>query len=89
MQKLRFLIAYDIKNKKRLVKIARMLEKRGVRIEYSVFYMEATKEEMSEFAISLASKINTQEDDIRIYIIEENEIALGNALVLDEIFILK
>ncbi|WP_457563701.1 CRISPR-associated endonuclease Cas2 [Caminibacter pacificus] len=89
MQRKKFLIAYDIKDVKRLRRVAKLLEKNGVRIEYSVFYMEATKEEMSEFAINLSSLIEPEADDVRIYIIEDEGLALGNAQVIEEIFILK
>ncbi|WP_456488748.1 CRISPR-associated endonuclease Cas2 [Caminibacter pacificus] len=89
MQRKKFLIAYDIKDVKRLRRVAKLLEKNGVRIEYSVFYMEATKEEMSEFAINLSFLIEPEADDVRIYIIEDEGLALGNAQVIEEIFILK
>jgi len=85
----KFLVAYDIRDLKRLRRVAKLLEKNGVRIEYSVFYMESTKDEMSEFAINLSVLINPDEDDVRIYIIEDEGLALGNAQLIEEIFILK
>ena len=33
-----FLVAYDIKDNKRLAKFARRMEKIGVKIEYSIFF---------------------------------------------------
>ncbi|NPA88508.1 MAG: CRISPR-associated endonuclease Cas2 [Epsilonproteobacteria bacterium] len=85
----KFLVAYDIRDLKRLRRVAKLLEKNGVRIEYSVFYMESTKDEMSEFAINLSVLIDPDEDDVRIYIIEDEGFALGNAQLIEEIFILK
>ncbi|WP_456479568.1 CRISPR-associated endonuclease Cas2 [Nautilia sp.] len=84
-----FLIAYDIKNQKRLVKVAKRLEKIGVRIEYSIFYVKMQKSEMIEFAICLSDIIDSEEDDIRIYEIIDYGVALGNAALLDEIFLVK
>jgi len=83
-----FLIAYDIKNKKRLSKLARYLQKIGIRIEYSVFYVKASKDEMVEIAIKISEIIN-QDDDVRIYEILDYGIVLGNGIVLDEVCILK
>lgn len=84
-----FIVAYDIADSKRLRKVAKKLEKIGIRIEYSIFYVKITKEEMTEFAIELSKIINEKEDDIRIYEITEYGIALGKATPLEDIFILR
>ena len=84
-----FLIAYDIADKKRVAKIGRFLSKIGIRIEYSIFYIKATKEEMVEIAMKINDIIEPEMDDVRIYKIEDYGIALGNADLLDELFIIK
>ncbi len=84
-----FLIAYDIADTKRLAKLGRFLSKIGVRIEYSVFYVKASKEEMVEIAMKINDIIEPKMDDVRIYEIEDYGIALGTAEPLDEIFIIK
>ena len=84
-----FLIAYDIADNKRVAKLGRFLSKIGVRIEYSIFYIKASKEEMIEIAMKINDIIDTEADDVRIYEIEDHGIALGTADLLDEIFIIK
>jgi len=84
-----FLVAYDIKDNKRLAKFARRMERVGVRIEYSIFFVPSiTKEEMSEIAIEL-NKLLEDEDDVRIYKVTDYGIALGAADPLDDILILR
>ena len=84
-----FLIAYDVADTKRVAKLGRFLSKTGVRIEYSVFYVKATKDEMVEIAMKINDIIKPEMDDVRIYEIEDYGIALGMAGLLDELFIIK
>ena len=84
-----FIVAYDITDPKRLKKVAKILEKVGVRIEYSLFFVKTTKEEMTETAINISNIIDHETDDIRIYTVEEYGIAIGKADPLDEIFIIR
>jgi len=84
-----FLIAYDIADNKRVAKLGRFLSKVGVRVEYSIFYVKAAKDEMTEIAMKITNIIDTEMDDVRIYEIEDYGIALGNADLLDEMFLIK
>ncbi|MEO1958349.1 MAG: CRISPR-associated endonuclease Cas2 [Nautiliaceae bacterium] len=84
-----FIVAYDISDKKRLAKVARLLGKVGVRIEYSLFFVRVKKQEMIEIAFDIAEIIDTKKDDVRIYEIEDYGIALGDAQLLDEIYIIR
>ena len=84
-----FIISYDIKNQKRLAKFSRKVEKIGVRIQYSVFFIRLTKEEMAELALELSEIIDSNEDDVRIYEIEDYGISLGCATNLEKIFIIR
>ena len=43
MKKMNFVITYDISDNKRLRKVALFLEKNAIRIEYSVFFVEAER----------------------------------------------
>ena len=84
-----FLICYDIKDNKRLARFARKIEKFAIRIEYSVFFApNFSKEDMAEIAIEI-NKLLEDEDDVRIYEVEDYGIALGNAVPLEDIFILR
>jgi len=84
-----FLVAYDIADTKRVIKLGRFLSKIGIRIEYSIFYVKASKDEMIEIAMKINDIIDAEMDDVRIYEIEDYGIALGKADLLDELFIIK
>ena len=90
MRKNDYLICYDIANPKRLAKLARMLEKEVIRIQYSIFIAKGfTKEKIYKIADAITDIIDPNEDDVRIYTIKDKGIAMGNAFDLDEIFIIK
>ncbi len=68
MQRYDFVICYDIADKKRLRKIARVLEKTAIRIQKSIFfYQQATHDDIKTVTTSLNNLLNEEEDDIRIY----------------------
>ena len=84
-----FLVAYDIKDNKRLAKFARKMEKIGIRIEYSLFFVpDISKSKMIEITIKL-NELLEDEDDVRIYKVVDYGIALGAADTLEDIFILR
>jgi len=84
-----FLICYDIRCQKRIAKFVRKLEKFAIRVEYSVFFApNISKDKMSEYAIEL-NEVLEDEDDVRIYEVEDYGIVLGNAMPLEDIFILR
>ena len=88
MKKRDYLICYDIADPKRLAKIAKYLEKEAIRIQYSIFLAKgATKERIYAIAQNLVEMIEPEEDDVRIYEIEENTAMMGKAYNVDEIFI--
>jgi len=90
MRKDDYLICYDIADKKRVAKIARYLEKKAFRIQYSIFLLKnASKEEIYAIAQDLNELIEPKEDDIRIYTVEEKGVSIGVAYDLDEIFIIR
>jgi len=62
-----FVIAYDIKDDKRLRKIAKFMEKEAIRIQLSVFFLrEATKDDILKI-VKKSKEIMEDEDDFRIY----------------------
>jgi len=84
-----FLIAYDIKDNKRLAKFCKRLEKLAIRIEYSVFFMpNVTKEYVTEKIIEL-NKLLDDEDDVRVYRVIDEGIVIGNGEILSEIFVFR
>ena len=79
-----FIIAYDIADPKRLRKIAKILEKKVLRIQYSIYILyDATEQEAINLVRSLDKIYNEKEDDIRIYKIKNYGLHFGSALDLN------
>jgi len=84
-----FLICYDIADKKRLAKIAKIIEVEALRIQRSVyFYAGVTKKELDSLISKILVILNIKIDDLRIYTIQNNGIHLGSAINLDSPFII-
>jgi CRISPR-associated protein Cas2 len=82
--KMDFLVCYDISDKKRLSRVARVVEKYAMRIQRSVyFYEQVSKAELDIFVKKIASLVDEKRDDIRIYTIKDKGLALGKAMDLD------
>ena len=63
MSKLQFyLIIYDIADEKRLVKVAKMMENYGVRVQKSVFEAALTKKVLKKLRLDLLQVIDIDED---------------------------
>lgn len=78
-----FLICYDITDKKRLSKIAKLVERRALRIQRSVyFYEQVTKAELMVLVDKVLTILDKEADDLRIYTIKNRGIALGSAIDL-------
>jgi CRISPR-associated protein Cas2 len=89
MKQYDFLISYDIADQKRLAKIARVLEKEAIRIQYSLFfYKDATKVELHRLLKKILKIYNEQEDDIRVYKIKNYGLHFGTAIDLKNPFII-
>ena len=68
MRRYDFIIAYDIADVKRLRKIARVIEKQAMRIQYSVYiFYDATHQELTALLNSVTKIYNEKYDDIRVY----------------------
>jgi CRISPR-associated protein Cas2 len=63
------LIAYDIANPKRLVRLHRALKRRATPIQYSVFYAELSRAALVDVAALIESIIDPRKDDVRIYLL--------------------
>ncbi len=79
-----YIITYDISDEKRLVKIAKMIEKQAFRVQRSVYiYPDATVKELSCLVQNVVSLIHKDRDDLRVYKISKGNISLGSAIDLD------
>jgi len=89
MKKQDFLICYDIADEKRVGKIGKLVEKEALRIQRSVyFYEQVTRNELIILVEKVLSLLDEEADDLRVYIIRNKGIALGEAVDLENPFIL-
>ena len=61
------LVVYDIPDDKRRTKLAVFLEGYGRRVQYSVFECFLTLREMEGLHQAIEWRVNTDEDDVRLY----------------------
>ena len=74
------LIVYDIPNDKRRNKLATFLEGYGRRVQYSVFECFLELGEMRELHQKLQTRVNEEEDNVRLYWISKD--ALSRVLTI-------
>lgn len=63
----RWIVTYDITDRRRGGRVFRLLKGRGVPLQYSVFVVEATPAEMQRLMAQLKELIVLQADDVRAY----------------------
>ncbi|PID64634.1 MAG: CRISPR-associated endonuclease Cas2 [Gammaproteobacteria bacterium] len=62
-----YVIAYDIRNEKRLRRLHYYLKKEAVALQKSVFLLSADAEGRNRVKAEIKSRVNNREDDVRIY----------------------
>ena len=62
-----FLVAYDIREPRRLRRVAKVCEDFGIRVEYSVFECDLPEERFRELWRSLESEIDSEDDALLAY----------------------
>jgi CRISPR-associated protein Cas2 len=74
-----WLIAYDIADPRRLRRVHRYLCRHAVPVQYSVFTTRSAPMKLGLIRAGLASILNADEDDVRIYPVPEpaNLVVLG------------
>ena len=68
----KWLVCYDISNRKNWARVFKLLKKHGVPLQYSVFMLTTHAAAIGSLAAQLTSMINLKTDDIRIYRLAEN-----------------
>lgn len=68
MHKNNFLICYDIRDKKRLQRLQRLISSHAIQIQYSVYYTTLYRHEMDAIIDKIKPIINATDDDVRIYV---------------------
>ena len=66
-----YLVAYDIACPRRLAKIHRLLKRKGIAIQKSVFLVRGTEQDIDTFFDLLTTVIVRREDDLRAYPIRD------------------
>lgn len=62
-----WLIAYDIREPRRLQRVHRYLKRHAIPLQYSVFVTRANAAQLGNLRAGLAQIINAKVDDVRIY----------------------
>ena len=84
-----FLLCYDICDKKRLAKIAKIIEPEAMRIQRSVyFYERVSKKELNLLLERVLAILDEKVEDFRVYTIQNKGICLGNAVDLENPLVL-
>jgi CRISPR-associated protein Cas2 len=78
-----YIIAYDITSPRRLARIYRYMQKTGVHIEYSVFYVTCDNRRILAILDELAALIDPRHDDLRCYPLPARgvKLSLGKAIL--------
>lgn len=86
----RWLIAYDIRDPRRLARVHRALTKAAVPVQYSLFAAAGSPRAMRELAAALEEKIDTRVDDVRFYPVPEqiHVYTIGATMLPDQVFLL-
>lgn len=66
MARRRYLVAYDIRDDKRLRNVAVCMEGYGDRIQYSVFVCDLSDQELVAMRVHLESRIKSSEDSVMV-----------------------
>jgi CRISPR-associated protein Cas2 len=84
-----WLVTYDIADPRRLLRVHRALKKEGTPMQYSVFWVQASRLRMEAIMAQLAGLIDKREDDVRSYPIPLNawSVSLGNSMLPKDILI--
>ena len=82
-----YIISYDIRDPKRLSRLARRLEKRAMRIQKSVYlYASVSRKDLLDIINMINAVIDSEADDVRIYRMLDPGISLAQAVDLGDPF---
>lgn len=86
-----WLICYDIKNPKRLMRVHRWMKGQGLPIQYSVFTALLNKAELRRLILDLHARILPTQDDVRFYPLPDlpKQICLGVQVFPEGVYLLE
>ena len=76
---MRYLIAYDIADPRRLRRVARLLEKRALRCQKSVFFAEVTPNQLQQILDEVEQLIDGRADCLQAWRLAADQPAEGQA----------
>mgnify|MGYP001190399295 CR=1 FL=1 len=62
-----YLLAYDIADPRRLARVARIVSREALRIQYSVYVAELSHRQLRDLVATLRQAVDPRADDLRIY----------------------
>ena len=62
-----YILAYDIRCKKRLARVHKLMTQWGIPIQYSVFAVDLTPRGLERLWMALYRVVDPDEDDVRLY----------------------
>ena len=89
MKRADYIVCYDIADPRRLSRLSRALEKKLFRFQYSLYLAKNyTKEQIYALCEEINAIIDPEEDDVRVYRIEEHGETMGTAYDLEDVFVI-
>jgi len=64
-----YLICYDIANPRRLGRVHRCAVRHALFVQYSVYYLHGSKQQLAALLDEISAEIDNAEDDVRAYTI--------------------
>lgn len=86
-----YVVAYDIADPKRLMRVHRCLREQGLPLQYSVFNVCLTEKQLRSLLDQLDGLIEPCEDDIRVYPLPERRDCrmLGRQMFPDDVMLFR
>ena len=66
-----WLVAYDIRDKRRLARVGRFVSRHAWRLQYSLFAAHWNRRELNAIIQTLTELIDPNQDDVRFYPVED------------------
>lgn len=85
----RWLVTYDIVEKRNLARVFKLLKKKGVPFQYSVFFVSTSAAQMGSLMVQLVKLIDAKTDDVRAYRLPEKawKVTLGATILPEDLWI--
>ncbi|NNM52177.1 MAG: CRISPR-associated endonuclease Cas2 [Pseudomonadales bacterium] len=71
-----YLVCYDIANNRRLQKIYRRALKHAVPVQYSVFWLHGSEQDLHRMMQDFEPHLNNKQDDVRAYAVKDPKFCL-------------